>query len=65
MNAIEFYNAHATNVVNVPRPGHPEDPSGIAGVRRCTEAQFFAKDALVMSLAEACQFAEAFASSKQ
>jgi len=60
MKAIDFYNANATNIVNVPRPGHPEDPSGIAGVRRAMEAQYFAKDALVMSLVDACQFAEAY-----
>jgi hypothetical protein len=61
MEAIEFYKANATNVVNVPRPHHPEDQSGIAGVRRCEQAQFFAADAQVMSLADACHFAEAYA----
>jgi hypothetical protein len=58
MEAIDFYNA------NVPRVDHPEDPSGIAGVRKVMEARFFAKDASVMSLADACQFAEAYASSR-
>lgn len=61
MTAIEFYKARATTIVNVPRPGHPKDPSGIAGVRKASEAQYFAKDAPVMLLSDACQFAEAYA----
>lgn len=61
MKAIDFYKANATNKINVPRPGHPEDPSGRAGVPRAIEARFFAEDCLVMSLAEACEFAEKYA----
>jgi hypothetical protein len=64
MEPIDFYNANATNIVNVPRPGHPEDPSGIAGVRRVMEAQYFADNAPVMSLADACDFAKAYAHSR-
>jgi hypothetical protein len=64
MEPIDFYNANATNIVNVPRPGHPEDPSGIAGVRRVMEAQYFADNAPVMSLADACDFAAAYAHSR-
>ncbi len=60
MNAQEFYEANATKVVNVPRPGHPEDPSGWDGVRRASEAQFIAKDVLVMTLADAFDFAEKY-----
>ena len=56
----EFYEANATNVCNVPRVGHPEDPSGWAGVRRASEARFVAGDALVMTLADAFDFAEKY-----
>jgi hypothetical protein len=65
VEAIDFYNAHATNIVNVPRVNHDEDPSGWAGVRRAREAGIFAKDALVMSLADACDFAEKYAATKK
>ena len=60
MNAMEFYEANKTNIVNVPRPDHPEDASGWAGVRRASEARFVAKDCLVMTLADACDFAEKY-----
>ena len=60
MTAQEFYVANATTTVNVPRVGHPEDPSGWAGVRRASEAQYIAKDALVMTLADAFDFAEKY-----
>jgi hypothetical protein len=56
----EFYEANATNVCNVPRVGHPEDPSGWAGVRRASEARFVAGDCLVMTLADAFDFAEKY-----
>lgn len=59
----EFYDVNATNVVNVPRPGHPEDKSGVDGVRRASEAQFVAKDVLVMPLWDVFDFAEAYARS--
>ncbi len=61
MTPQEFYEKNATNVVNVPRPGHPEDPSGLAGVRRASEVRFIAKDCLVMTLADAYDFAEKYA----
>jgi hypothetical protein len=60
MTAQEFYEANATNIVDVPRPNHPEDASGWAGVRRASEARFIAKDALVMTLADAFDFAEKY-----
>src|SRR4051812_44915064 len=59
----EFYEANATNVCNVPRVGHPEDPSGWAGVRRASEARFVAGDCLVMTLADAFDFAENYKAS--
>jgi len=59
--AARFYKENATNVVNVPRPGHPEDKSGWDGVRRASEARFIAQDALVMTLADAIDFAAKFA----
>jgi hypothetical protein len=61
----EFYEANATNVCNVPRVGHPEDPSGWAGVRRASEARFVAGDALVMTLADAFDFAEKYKADNQ
>lgn len=64
MTAIDFYNQHQTNVVNVPRVGHPEDPSGWAGVRRASEAKYIADDCPVMPLSDACEFADKFAESK-
>lgn len=60
ITAQEFYEANATNVCNVPRVGHPEDPSGWAGVRRASEARFVAGDCLVMTLADAFDFAEKY-----
>lgn len=62
-SAEEFYKANATNIVNVPRPGHPEDKSGWDGVRRASETQFIAKDVLVMPLWDVYAFAEAYAHS--
>jgi len=64
MTARGFYEANATNIVNVPRPGHPEDKSGWDGVRRASEAQFIAKDVPVMPLWDACAFAEAYAAAR-
>lgn len=58
--AAQFYKENATNVVNVPRPGHPEDKSGWDGVRRASEARFIAQDALVMTLADVFDFAAKF-----
>jgi hypothetical protein len=63
-HAAEFYEQNATNVVNVPRPRHPEDKSGWDGVRRASEARFIAKDALVMTLPDAFDFAAKFAESQ-
>ena len=60
MTAREFYEANATNVVNVPRPDHHEDASGWAGVRRASEARFVAKDCPVMTLPDAFDFAEKY-----
>lgn len=61
MTAKEFYEANATNIVNVPRPGHPEDPSGIDGVRSASQARFIAPDVPVMPLWDVFDFAEKFA----
>jgi hypothetical protein len=58
--AAQFYNENATNEVNVPRPGHPEDTSGWDGVRRASQAKFVAQDALVMTLPDAIDFASKF-----
>jgi hypothetical protein len=58
--ARQFYEQNATNVVNVPRPGHPEDKSGWDGVRRASQAKFVAQDALVMTLPDAFDFAAKF-----
>jgi hypothetical protein len=58
--ARQFYEQNATNVVNVPRPGHPEDKSGWDGVRRASPAKFVAQDALVMTLPDAFDFAAKF-----
>ena len=60
MSPQEFYEANATNVVNVPRPDHPEDASGWAGVRRASEARFIAKDCLVMTLSDTFDFVEKY-----
>jgi hypothetical protein len=60
MTAKEFYEANATNICNVPRPSHPEDPSGWDGVRRASEAQFIAKAVPVMPLWDVCDFAEKY-----
>jgi hypothetical protein len=62
--ARKFYEDHATNIVNVPREGHPEDKSGWDGVPRASEARFVAGDCLVMTLAEAIDFAAKFAASE-
>lgn len=62
--ARKFYEDHATNIVNVPRVGHPEDKSGWDGVERAVEAQVVAGDCLVMTLAEAIDFAAKFAASE-
>jgi hypothetical protein len=58
--ARQFYEQNATNVVNVPRPGHSEDKSGWDGVRRASQAKFVAQDALVMTLPDAIDFAAKF-----
>lgn len=63
MTPQEFYERNATNIVMVPRVGHPEDPSGWAGVRRASEAKFIAPDCPVMTLADAFDFAEKYARS--
>jgi hypothetical protein len=60
ITAAEFYEQNATNVVNVPRPDHPEDKSGWDGVRRASQAKFIAQDALVMTLPDAFDFAAKF-----
>ena len=60
MNAKEFYEANKTNVVNVPRVGHPEDKSGWDGVRSASEAKFIAPDVLVMPLWDVFDFAESY-----
>ncbi|HZR56343.1 MAG TPA: hypothetical protein VFA74_05690 [Terriglobales bacterium] len=59
--AKEFYEANKTNVVNVPRPKHPEDKSGWDGVHAATQARFVADDVLVMPLWDVFDFAEKFA----
>lgn len=65
MTAQQFYSAHQTTLVNVPRVGHPEDKSGWDGVRAASEARFIAGDALVMTLADAFDFAEKYAAMKE
>jgi hypothetical protein len=60
MNAKEFYEANKTNVVNVLRPGHPEDKSGWNGVRSASEARFLAPDVQVMPLWDVFDFAERY-----
>jgi len=64
MEAKQFYEENATNVVSVPRVDHPEDKSGWDGVRRASEARFIAADVLVMPLWDAFDFAEKYANQK-
>lgn len=61
--ASQFYEANATNIVNVPRISHPEDKSGWDGVRRASEARFVAGNCPVMTLPDAIDFAATFAGS--